>query len=66
MQAAEASRKKRKKTITGKGGRKLVLEFFSLGDWRAAMKLVTAIKNLHGLLLVLAQAHQYRHRGLTA
>lgn len=66
MQAAETSRKKKKKAINGKGERKLVLEFVSLGDWMAAMKQVAAIRNLIGLPLVFAQAYLYRHRSLTA
>lgn len=66
MQAVETSRKKQKKAISGKGEGKLVLEFVSLGGWMAAMELVTAIRNFIGLLLVLAQSHQYRHRGLSA
>lgn len=50
MQAAETSRKKEKKTISRKGEGKLALEFVRLGDWMAAMELVTAIRNFIVLL----------------
>lgn len=36
--------------MSGKGGRKLALEFVHLGDWMELLKLVAATKNLSRLL----------------